>query len=474
MGDFFTHISLSLKGVIYMYKSSNICSAALLFWYEQGNTWAQVDKLLGITSSARFRKKHNIQTRSRSEINKLVHQHMSDEVKQRRHDKMSQNSWAKNHSQEEEQQRVEKWRKTYLKNYDKNVEKNREVQLKRFANVDKREEFKQKQRITKSITGNLNPIWLKDLTHEQRTQMAHKAIRTKKQHGTFNVPHSDSNINQQFANLLDKHNIKYQREFFINSYEYVYDFKVNNTLIELNPTYTHNSTYGCYSTAPKDKYYHYNKSLAATKLGYRCVHIFDWDNIEKIIFSLQEKNILYARKCDLKEVSVQDTNDFLNTYHFQGTCKGQLIRLGLYYNDTLVSLMTFGKPRYNKNYEWELLRYCSINKVVGGANKLFKHFIKIYNPQSIISYCDNSKFIGQLYIDLGFKLSKAKVKPSKHWYNEKLKVHITDNLLRQRGFDQLFGTHYGKGTSNEQLMLDSGFVEIYDCGQSKYVWKSNT
>ena len=48
-------------------------------------------------------------------------------------------------------------------------------------------------------------------------------------------------------------------------------------------------------------------------------------------------------------------------------------------------------------------------------------------------------------------------------------MHITDGLLRQRGFDQLFGTHYGKGTSNEQLMLDNGFVEIYDCGQQAYV-----
>lgn len=50
----------------------------------------------------------------------------------------------------------------------------------------------------------------------------------------------------------------------------------------------------------------------------------------------------------------------------------------------------------------------------------------------------------------------------------KSKKHITDNLLRQQGFDRLFGTSYGKGTSNEQLMLDAGFLEIYDCGQKKW------
>ena len=51
-------------------------------------------------------------------------------------------------------------------------------------------------------------------------------------------------------------------------------------------------------------------------------------------------------------------------------------------------------------------------------------------------------------------------------------MHITDNLLRQQGFDRLlgdiFGT-YGKGTSNEELMLEHGFVEIYDCGQAVYI-----
>lgn len=59
---------------------------------------------------------------------------------------------------------------------------------------------------------------------------------------------------------------------------------------------------------------------------------------------------------------------------------------------------------------------------------------------------------------------------SKHRVSMKTGKHITDNLLRQRGFDQLFGTSYGKGTSNEQLMLDNGFVVVYDAGQATYVW----
>ena len=108
--------------------------------------------------------------------------------------------------------------------------------------------------------------------------------------------------------------------------------------------------------------------------------------------------------------------------------------------------------------------------VIGGSQKLFKYFVEKYNPNSIISYCDNSKFNGEIYPKLGFTL-KSYGKPSKHWYNMKTKKHITDNLLRQHGFDQLFKTNYGKGTSNKELMIENGFVEVYDSGQSTYVWK---
>lgn len=159
---------------------------------------------------------------------------------------------------------------------------------------------------------------------------------------------------------------------------------------------------------------------------------------------------------------------FLNAYHLQNTCKGQTIRYGLYKSEILVQLMTFGKPRYNKKYELELLRLCSHKdyKIVGGAEKIFKYIVNIYKPKSIISYCDNSKFSGDVYKRLGFK--KQVSPPSKHWYNAKTKQNITDNLLRQRGFDQLFGTNYGKGTSNEELMLEYGFLPVYDCGQNAY------
>ena len=283
---------------------------------------------------------------------------------------------------------------------------------------------------------------------------------------------NDSKPNLEFANLLNKYNISYEREFDLDKYSF--DFKVNNILIEIDPTITHNSTISSFPhRGPIEKYYHINKSSVAFNSNYQCIHIWDWDNKEKIINLLLPKEKIYARNCLIKELDKKSLDSFLSNYHIQDTCKNQTIKLGLYYKDILVQVMTFGKPRYNKKYEYELLRLCSLPYylVIGGSKKLFKYFLDNYKPSSIISYCDNSKFRGSIYINLGFTLLKKNI-PSKHWFNIKTKQHITDNLLRQRGYDQLFNTNYGKGTSNEELMLNNGFVELYDCGQSVYIYKN--
>ena len=277
---------------------------------------------------------------------------------------------------------------------------------------------------------------------------------------------ANSSANLKFKDILIKNDINIIRtEFPIGNYSY--DFQLdNNILIEINPFSTHNSTWGIHSD-PKSKHYHYNKSKLAVDNGYRCICVWDWDDIDKIIHILTKKDSIYARNCEVRIVTKQEATTFLNANHLQGYAK-DLIRIGLFYNNELVSIMTFDKPRYNNNYEWELIRYCSSKNIVGGSEKLFKYFIREYKPNSIISYCDLSKFTGDTYIKLGFKYNNTAV--GCHWYNSKTHQHITDNLLRQRGFDQLFGTNYGKRTSNKELMLNAGFVEIYDSGQASYIW----
>lgn len=286
----------------------------------------------------------------------------------------------------------------------------------------------------------------------------------KKSNGAVN-----SHANTAFAEKLDEAGIPYDREIPLDGK--VFDFRVGSTLIEIDPAPTHNVNWSPYGQVRITKNYHEEKTRIAANNGYGCIHVFDWDSPDKIIAMLTARGAVGARKCDCRRISAQEAKNFLDEHHLQGYAKDSC-RLGLYYDGKLVSIMTFGKPRYSKRSEWELIRYASCLNVTGGAKKLLSEFIRLYDPESIVSYCDLSKFSGKTYIDLGFKRGR-KAGPSCHWYNIKTKQHITDNLLRQRGFDQLFGTSYGKGTSNEQLMLDAGFCQVYDCGQATYIWRKS-
>lgn len=105
-------------------------------------------------------------------------------------------------------------------------------------------------------------------------------------------PTKHSKINQKFKNYFKEHNIDLIEEFILD--HYAYDFKYNNILIELNPTFTHT----CYNTGiypALDKYYHYNKTKYALQNGYICLCVWDWTNWDDII-ELLDKDIMLKEK----------------------------------------------------------------------------------------------------------------------------------------------------------------------------------
>lgn len=325
-------------------------------------------------------------------------------------------------------------------------------------NPMKIEEFAQKSTANTVLT-NMERYWVPYYVMTEDCREANNVI---------------SKPNLLFAELLEKDWYKVVKEFPIKNYSY--DLKVWNILIEINPFPFHNSTW-CPVWQPISPDYHYNKLKLARDNWYRCIMVRDWDDLTKIPYLLEEnKQQLYARKCEVKQITREECHNFFESYHLQGdTVKNKNnIYIWLYYNNELVECMSFWLPRYNKNYEREILRLCTHKdyRVVWWADKIFRHFLKLTNANSVISYCDMSKFDWKVYEQLGFKLLKWN-KPSKHWYNEKeveSRKHITDNLLRQRWYDQIFGESYGKGTNNDELMKQRGYVEIYDCGQATFIW----
>lgn len=282
-----------------------------------------------------------------------------------------------------------------------------------------------------------------------------------------------SKVNLWRKEYLEKKWFNVGLEFQIKNRSY--DLKVWDTLIEINPWATHNANRHPFGE-PYYKGYHIDKLKLARDNWYRCIMVRDRDDFDKITYLLDDnKKVIYARNCEVKEISRKDCHDFFEAYHLQWDTRSSKnnIYVWLYYEDTLVECMSFGNPRYNKNYEREILRLCSHKdfRVVWWANRIFNYFLDLTQANSVISYCDMSKFDWRVYEQLWFSLAKWN-QPSKHRYNgeEVLSMkHITDNLLRQRWYDQLFDESHGKWTNNEELMLQRGYVEIYDCWQATFI-----
>lgn len=280
-----------------------------------------------------------------------------------------------------------------------------------------------------------------------------------------------SSYNRAFGEMLTAAGISFKFEYPLERKRFDFILENQNIVIEIDPTYTHSNEPSIYyPEGNSDKYYHRNKTLLAEKHGLRCIHIFDWDDAASIVNMLADKSNIYARKCEVCFISESAASEFLDQYHLQKSVRGQVICLGLVYNGELVSVMTFGQPRYTNKYQLELLRYATAAdlRIIGGASKLFQFFLKEVNPESIISYCNRAKFTGDVYTKLGFKLLRHNP-PAKVWSKDS--EMITDILLHQRGYDQLFNTDYGKGTDNEELMRQNGWRSVYDCGQDVYVYK---
>jgi hypothetical protein len=227
----------------------------------------------------------------------------------------------------------------------------------------------------------------------------------------------------------------------------------------------------------KNKNYHLDKTQRCANRGIRLIHILDteWMQRKDLVCSritsiLGMNTKIPARKCSVRALSSLETSQFLGANHIQGHCQSQ-IRLGLDYQGQLVAVMTFGRSRYNKNVSWELLRYCTNQKVnvVGGAGKLFKHFVMNHDPAQVISYCDLRWNTGGLYQKLGFEFSHDS--GPNYWYTKsyrglesriKYQKHRLKNILE----------NFDPNKTEWDNMVANGYDRFWDCGNGVWLWTS--
>jgi len=232
---------------------------------------------------------------------------------------------------------------------------------------------------------------------------------------------------EEISKFLDDNNIKYLQNdrSLISPLEVDFNIPDCKIAIEFNGLYWH--SYGNLSKNPQqeDLYHnktrHVKKSNLCEEKGYQLFHIFEdeWDNNKDgwkamLLNALKLNTIkIGARKCNVKLITDKEdkliSDMFLQDNHLQGY-RSSSLKYGLYHNNELVSLMTFGKSNTNKVADYELIRFCSKKgyQIQGGASKLLKSFEKDIAAgkvecNTLVSYANRRWSLGNLYNSLGFK-----------------------------------------------------------------------
>ena len=230
---------------------------------------------------------------------------------------------------------------------------------------------------------------------------------------------------------------------------YIPDKKI---AIEFNGIYWHSEANG------KDKNYHLDKTIKCEAQDIQLLHIFESEWIEKkeIILSLIHaklgifNNRIHARNCIVKEIDSTTKNDFLKVNYLTQSDDATL-NLGLFNNNNLVSVMTFGK---NKIDQWVIYSYCSkLNyQVIGGASKLWTYFLRNFEPIDIIIYIDRRFSQGLIFKKLGFRLLKI-LSPEPWMFGKDI-----NGLVKM---------------SDVQCLLSNAQYKVWDCGKFKLGWFKN-
>lgn len=247
---------------------------------------------------------------------------------------------------------------------------------------------------------------------------------------------------------------------------------------DLNLAFEYNGIYWHHEDVPHiTQNYHYEKFSECNSNGINLITVFssEWKSRRSIIEHMIANKLgvatrIYARKCNIVELQNKQTKDFINKNHVKGYAPASVC-YGLEYNDDIVAVMSFAKPRMGigKKHEntYEMVRFCSSVGVTGGASKLVNYFEKQHPNTQIVSYSDNEWGYGNVYNTIGFE-KLCDVKPG-YWYvkprEEKMyhRLNYTKSKLVNMGYDP--------DMTEKQITQSMGLLRVWDCGKIKWIKK---
>lgn len=238
--------------------------------------------------------------------------------------------------------------------------------------------------------------------------------------------------------------------------------------IEVNGLYWHSYN----RTDIEDKMRHYHKCDLCLKQGIQLLQINEneWLEQKDVVKSIIKAklglfdNKIFARKCDVVFVDKNIHNSFMSNAHIQGP-KGHTIALGLQHDGNIVSIMSFCK---HPKYQWEIARFANSRNtiVVGGASRLFKHFVSECNPDSVMTYADRRYSNGNLYKELGF--AEDGISKPNYCYIKRNIVHSRQQFQKHKLHRKL--EIFDPNLTEAENMFLNGYRRMWDAGHYRFLW----
>lgn len=192
------------------------------------------------------------------------------------------------------------------------------------------------------------------------------------------------------------------------------------------------------------------------------------DIIKSMILSRlgRSKRSIYARNCSFKMLTAVESRSFFDANHMSGFSSATH-HFGLVFEGELVFAMSFGKPRYDSEVDFELIRMATLlnTSVVGGTGKLLSEFSKRNQGKTLLSYCDWRFGTGNTYLKLGFSyvgMTKPGFSYSKNGTRFSRFSFQSKNIRKMCPI-------FDESKSESENAFANGYRRYWDCGNLKFI-----
>ncbi len=259
----------------------------------------------------------------------------------------------------------------------------------------------------------------------------------------------------------------------VDSMEIDFLFSGSGVGVEINGSYWH-------SDRKKDLSHLQKKKLFFLDRGINVLFFYDFwvfGKTDLILSIIKSKlgmfdRVFYARKGEVSEISYEQASEFFEENHLSGGRVPFSYSFGFFVGDELVSVASFSKPRYRKEYDYELIRFAHKRHTttVGFLGKV----LDIFRPRSLISYADLMISDGGVYEKLGFRRLYV-TRPGYFYTRDGREVFSRETFQKHRIKEYHSSGKFGikffdESLTEEKIMEINGFYRLPTCGNLVYAY----